>query len=83
MRLQVLSLASLSGLRIRVAISCGIGCRCGSDLVLLWLWCRPELWLIQPLVQELPDAANVSVKRKRKKKKKAEAGVVTWEGDSV
>ena len=21
--------------------SCGIGCRHGSDLALLWLWCRP------------------------------------------
>ena len=24
-----------------VAVSCGVGPRCGSDLVLLWLWCRP------------------------------------------
>ena len=23
-----------------VAVSCGVGCRLGSDLVLLWLWCR-------------------------------------------
>ena len=23
-----------------VALSCGVGCRCGSDPVLLWLWCR-------------------------------------------
>ena len=22
------------------AVSCGVGRRCGSDLVLLWLWCR-------------------------------------------
>ena len=22
-------------------MSCGIGCRCGLDLVLLWLWPRP------------------------------------------
>ena len=20
--------------------SCGVGCRCGSDPLLLWLWCR-------------------------------------------
>ena len=24
-----------------VAVSCGIGRRLGSDLALLWLWCRP------------------------------------------
>ena len=22
-------------------VSCGVGRRCGSDLALLWLWCRP------------------------------------------
>ena len=25
-----------------VAVSCGVGCRCGSDPELLWLWCRLE-----------------------------------------
>ena len=34
----VQSLASLSGLRIHVVMSCGIGCRQGSDLMFLWLW---------------------------------------------
>ena len=28
-------------LRICVAVSCGEVRRCSSDLVLLWLWCRP------------------------------------------
>ena len=23
-----------------IAVSCGVGCRRGSDLSLLWLWCR-------------------------------------------
>ena len=23
-----------------IAKSCSVVCRCGSDLVLLWLWCR-------------------------------------------
>jgi len=41
MRLQVLSLASLSGLRIGVAMICGVGGRCSSDPALLWLWHRP------------------------------------------
>ena len=31
-------------------MSCGVGRRCGSDLVLLWLWCRlAATALIQPL----------------------------------
>ena len=28
--------------RSGVVTSCGIGCRCSSDPVLLWLWCRPR-----------------------------------------
>ena len=40
MRLQVLSLASLSELRTCVAMSCSVGCRLSSDPELLWLWCR-------------------------------------------
>ena len=33
-----------------VAVSCGVGHRRGSDLVLLWLWCRPAAEApIQPL----------------------------------
>ena len=23
-----------------IAMICGVGCRCGSDPALLWLWCR-------------------------------------------
>ena len=33
------SIPGLNGLRI---MSCGIGCRHGSDPALLWLWCRPS-----------------------------------------
>ena len=40
MRVQVQSLASLSGLGTCIAVSCGIGRRCSSDPALLWLWCR-------------------------------------------
>ena len=32
---------SISGLALSIAESCGIGYRCGLDLVLLWLWCKP------------------------------------------
>ena len=54
MRMEVWSLASLSGLRIRLAMSYGVGRRCGSDPEFLWLWCRPAaVALIRPLVWEL------------------------------
>ena len=50
-----------------VAMSCGVGHRCGSDPVLLWLW----LWLaavapIPPLAWEPPYAAGAALKRKKK-----------------
>ena len=42
-----------------MATSCSVGCRCGSDLVLLWLWCRPVATdQIQPLAWEPPYAAD-------------------------
>ena len=55
-------------------MSCGEGHRRGSDLVLLWLWHRPEATgLIRPLVWEPPNAAGATLKRqKRQKKKKKE-----------
>ena len=37
MSVQIQSLALLRGLRIGVAMSCGVGLRCGSDPLLLWL----------------------------------------------
>ena len=46
---------SLSGLRIGVAVSCGVGHRCGSDLAWLWLWLRlAVVALIGPLAREPP-----------------------------
>ena len=56
-------------------MSCGVGCRHGSDPVLLWLWlwlwCRPAaVALIRPLVWEPPYAAGAALKKKKKKKKK-------------
>ena len=42
------------------ALSCGVGHRCGSDLVLLWPRYRLAAALpIQPLAWELPYAARV------------------------
>ena len=70
-RMWAQSPASIGGLRIGLAVSCGVGHRHGSDAMLLWLWCRPaSVALIQPLVWELPCAIGVALKSKRKKKKK-------------
>ena len=56
-----------------VAVSCVVGCRCGSDPVLLWLWCRLAATApTGPLTWEPPDAAGVAqemAKRQKKKKK--------------
>ena len=50
-------------------MSCDVGNRCGSDLVLLWLWCRLEaVALIQPLAWEFPCAQGVAQKKQKKKK---------------
>ena len=48
-------------------MSCGIGHRCGSDLVWLWLWCRPTAAApIRPLAWELPYATGVALKRQKR-----------------
>ena len=55
----------------RVTVSYGVGHRRGSDLVLLWLWCRPVATApIQPLAWEPPYAAGVALQRPKEKKKK-------------
>ena len=42
-------------------MSCGVGCRRGSDLALLWLWRRPAAAAqIQPLAWELPYAMGAA-----------------------
>ena len=48
-------------------MSCGVGCRHGSDLVMLW--CRPSaVALIGPLAWELPYAMGVALKSRGGKK---------------
>ena len=43
------------GKRSGVAVSCGVGCRCGLDPELLWLWHRPVATApIRPLAWESP-----------------------------
>ena len=52
-------------------MSRGVGRRCGSDLVLLWLLHRPAATApIRPLAWELPYAVGSPIKTKDKKKKK-------------
>ena len=51
-------------------MGCGVGHRCSSDTVLLWLWCRLAAAApVQLLDWEFPDAMGVAVKKKKKKKK--------------
>ena len=51
-------------------MSCGVGHRLGSDLILLWLWCRPAAVApIRPLAWEPPYATTAALKRQKKKKK--------------
>ena len=52
-------------------MSCGVGRRRGSDLVLLWLWCRPVAATpIEPLLWEPPCTVGAALKRQKRKKKK-------------
>ena len=50
-------------------LPCGVGCRCGSDLALLWLWRRPVATApIRPLGWEPLYAKGAALKRQKKKK---------------
>ena len=61
------SLTSLSGLRIRRC--CGVGCRCGSDPVLLGLQLQFNPSLRTPICCQRSHKKQKKKKRKRKKKK--------------
>ena len=55
-------------------MSCGIGHRCGSDLALLWLWCRlAAIAPNRPLAWEPPYAARAALKRKKTKQNEKQA----------
>ena len=55
-------------------MSCGVGCRRGSDPFLLWLWRRLAATApSRPLAWEPPYPAGVTLKRKKDKKKNSEA----------
>ena len=50
---------------------CGVGRRCGLDLALLWLWCRPaDTDLIRLLAWEPPYAVGAVLEKTKKRKKK-------------
>ena len=50
-------------------MSCGVGCRCGSDLALPWLWCRREATApIRPVAWEPPYAVGVALKERKTNK---------------
>jgi len=59
---------------VKDPMSCGAGCRRGSDPALLWLWPRPmAAGPIGPLAWEPPYATGAALemaKRPKKKKKK-------------
>ena len=61
-----------------MAVSCGVGCRCGLDPALLWLWCRPAATApIRPLAWEPPYATGSALekaKNKTKQKKIPDSG---------
>ena len=51
-------------------MSCGVCQRCGSDLVLLWLWLWPAaVALIRSLAWEPPYAVGAALKIQKKKKR--------------
>jgi len=69
-------------------VSCGVGCRHGSDPALLWLWHRPVATApIRPLAWEPPYAAGAAqeiattttTKKKDKKDHKKKKKYCHWE----
>ena len=54
-----------------IAMNCGVGCRCGSDPELLWIWRRPAaIAPFGPLAWEPPYATGAALKRQKKERKK-------------
>ena len=62
------------GLRSSIAVSCGVGRSCGSDLALLWLWYR--LAAVAPiglLAWEPPYATGAALKKNWEKLEQKDA----------
>lgn len=82
LRRQAWSLALLSRLGSGTATSCSVGCRCSSDPVLPWLWCRPVAAApIQPSNPGTSICHRCDPKKKKKKRqnKPCEAILLTSE----
>lgn len=63
-----------------MAVSRGVGCRHGLDLVLLWLWCRPAgVAPIRPTAWERPQVTGAPLKKAKKKKKKEKEHRPFWD----
>ena len=57
------------GYGFSIAVSRGVGHRCSSDPVLLWLWHRPAATdLIRPLAWEPPCAAGAALEKTKTQK---------------
>ena len=58
-------------------MSCGVGCRHGSDLGLLWLWCRlTGVALIRPQPSGCSPKKTKDKEKKRKEKKRNSPRIV-------
>jgi len=56
---------------LAMPVSCGVGCRCGSDPTLLWLWHRQAATApIRPLTWEPPYATGMGLEKAKIKNKK-------------
>ena len=54
-----------------IVVSCGVDCRQGLDLALLWLWRRlAPIVLIRPLAWVSPYAMSMTTPQKKGKRKK-------------
>ena len=58
-------------LLLQAAVQVSVGCRCNSDLVLLWLWVRPVAAApIGPLAQGLPYTEGPAMQKEIKNRNK-------------
>ena len=61
-------------------MSCGVGCKHGSDPALLWLWCRSAaVALIRPLAWEPPYTAGAALEKTKKEEDSFIYSPYCWE----
>ena len=52
---------------LALSMSCGVGHRCGSEPVLLWLWHKPAATApIRPLAREPPYTTGMALEKAKK-----------------